>query len=216
MVYTAHPVFDGVPERIHSLVPSPKLIYLVRDPVERAISHYIEHVSQGIERRPAVEALCDPDETRNEYVAASCYAEQVQQYLRFFPASDMLIVEQDDLRENPERTLDRVLRFLEVDPDTYPPLQETEVRRSADRRRFTGLGARLRGTAAAEGLVRLTWRLPAPVAIRIIGALKRPLSTPIERPDLEPEVREMLRERFGPEAAWLRRHTGEAFADWSC
>ena len=57
-VYTAHPVFDGVPERIHSLVPTPKLIYLVRDPVERAISHYVEHISQGIESRSAIEALC--------------------------------------------------------------------------------------------------------------------------------------------------------------
>lgn len=215
-LYTAYPVHEGVPERIHSVVPSPKLIYLVRDPVERAISHYIEHVSQGIESRSPAEALGDPDETRNLYVAASLYAQQVRQYLKFFPASGLLIIEQDELRDGSEPTLDRVFRFLGVDPAAYPPMQETEVRRSSERRRFTGLGARLRETGAAERLIRLTWRLPRPVAIRVIGALKRPVSRPIERPELGPEIHEGLRERFAPEADWLRRHTGQAYASWSC
>ena len=215
-LYTAYPVYAGVPERIRSLVPAPKLIYMVRDPVERAISHYVEHVSQGIEDRPAEEALCDPDDSRNEYTAMSSYAAQVKHYLDWFPESSMLILEQGELRDDPDATLDRVLRFLSVDPDAYPPRFEIEVRRSDDRRRFTGIGARLRGTGAAERALRLIWRLPAPVAIRIIGALKRPVSVPIERPALEPEVIGYLRERFGPEADWLRRHTGNAYAHWSC
>jgi hypothetical protein len=215
-LYTAYPVYREVPERIHSLVPSPKLIYMVRDPVERAISHYVEHVSQGIESRPAADALCDPDEGRNEYIAMSRYAEQVKQYLRVFPESSMLIFDQVELRDDPHRTLERVFRFLGVDPGVYPPEFETEVRKSEDRRQFTGIGARLRQSRLADRALKLIWKLPAPVAIRVVGALKRPVSVPIERPVLDPRVEEELRGRFAPEAEWLRRHTGSEFAYWSC
>lgn len=215
-LYTAHPVYEGVPERIRSLVPSPKLIYLVRDPIERAISHYVEHVSQGIEDRSAVEALCDPDEARNEYVAMSSYADQVKRFLECFPESSMLILEQAELREDPAGTLERVFHFLGVDPSAYPNDFQTEVRRSDDRRRFTGIGARLRETGLASRAVKLIWKLPPPVAIRVIGALKRPVSVPIDRPTLDPEVRGALAARFAPQADWLRRHTGNAYSDWSC
>jgi len=39
--YTKYPFFNGVPERMHAVVPDAKLIYVVRDPIERIISHYI-------------------------------------------------------------------------------------------------------------------------------------------------------------------------------
>jgi hypothetical protein len=215
-LYTADPVYPGVPERMHGVVAEPKLIYMVRDPVERAISHYVEHVSQGIEDRPAAEALCDPDEARNEYVAMSRYGHQVRRFLECFPASYMLILDQEDLRNDPRATLARVFGFLGVDPGVYPEGFQAEVRRSEDRRSFTDTGARLRRTRAADLALRAIWKLPAPMAIRVIGALKRVVSVPIERPALEPEVREQLRERFGPEADWLREHTGNAYSHWSC
>lgn len=212
--YATHPVHSGVPERIHSLIPSPRLIYLVRDPVERAVSHYVEQVSQGVENRSPQAALMDPDESRNLYVAASNYATQIKRYLEVFPAANLLILDQSELRDDPAATLSRVYRFLDVD-DIPPPAAETEVRRSSDRRQFKGLGARLRSTRAAERTLRWIWRLPPPVAIRVVGALKRPLSTPIERPHLDPDDQERLRAGFEAETTWLREYTGRSFADWS-
>src|SRR5438105_12315470 len=39
--YTIHPFRPGVPERIRAVVPDVRLIYLVRDPIERIVSHYL-------------------------------------------------------------------------------------------------------------------------------------------------------------------------------
>ncbi len=41
--YTKHPGFPDVPDRMHEMLPDVKLIYLVRDPIERAISHYVHN-----------------------------------------------------------------------------------------------------------------------------------------------------------------------------
>jgi hypothetical protein len=38
--YTAYPFVVGTPERIHALVPGAKLIYMVRDPIERLLSQW--------------------------------------------------------------------------------------------------------------------------------------------------------------------------------
>lgn len=214
--YTMDPVHAGVPERIQSLIPDPKLIYMVRDPVERAVSHYVETFAQREERRSLVDALLDPDPKRNEYLAASRYATQLQRYLECFEERSLLVIEQSDLRDSPAPTLERIFRFLDVDP-SFRPTAAVEVRQSDQRRRLRGPGARLRHSRMGEaGVHWLFRRLPPVTAGRITGALKRPLSAPVERPEVRPEVREQLRGLLAPEADWLREYTGRPFSSWSC
>ena len=214
-LYTTYPVYEGVPSRMQNVVPDARLIYIVRDPIERAVSHYIEQFARGSEDRRPDEALTAP-ESHNLYVAASLFATQVQQYLECFDASQLLIVDQAELRDDPESTLREIYAFLGVDPGFRPPHLGEQVRRTEERRRLTGVGDRLRRTGAAEASLRLIWRLPPRVAIRVIGALKRPVSARIDRPALDPELRDRLHERFAPEADWLRDYTGKAFSAWSC
>ena len=215
-LYTVDPVYPGVPERIRSLVEEPKLIYMVRDPVERAISHFIEHVAQGLESRSATEALGDPDESRNLYVAGSRYASQVKRYLESFPATSLLIFEQSELRRSPAETLRRVYEFLGVDEAFQPPRPDVQVRRLGSAPRVH----RARRTAPAHPRAppggALDLRLPPGAAIKAIGALKRPFSSPIGRPELEPELLASLRQQFRPEAEWLHEFAGEPFESWSC
>ena len=45
--YTHHPVFQGVPQRMHSLVPGARLIQIVRDPMKRHLSHYFHQLRLG-------------------------------------------------------------------------------------------------------------------------------------------------------------------------
>ena len=49
--YANFPLNPGVPERMVRLLPRAKLIYLVREPVERVISHYTHYVAAGYEER---------------------------------------------------------------------------------------------------------------------------------------------------------------------
>ena len=215
--YSMSPVHPGVPERIRSVIPDPSVIYMVRDPVERAISHYVETVAERAESRPVEEALLDPDERRNEYVAASRYATQLRQYLDCFDGLSVLIVEQSDLRDRTEDTLAEIFGFLGVDPSFRPPRSDVEMRRSDQRYRLGTVGARIRHSRAGEAGVHWLFRvLPPATAARITAAVRRPLSARVRRPVVRPEVRDALRASLSPEADWLREYTGRPFASWSC
>lgn len=71
--YTS-PSFPEVPARMASIVPEARLVYLVRDPVDRAVSQYLHHHRDGTERRPLDEAVLDP---ASQYLARSRYCERL-------------------------------------------------------------------------------------------------------------------------------------------
>lgn len=107
--YTDYPVQPHVPERMARVVPEAKLIYLVRDPVERFVSSYRFHrwVLKS-EHRPIEEVAHDP--ATSIHLAASCYAMQLEQYLPHYPLERMLVLEQHALAERRAETLRRVFR----------------------------------------------------------------------------------------------------------
>ena len=95
--YTNLPRFAGVAERMRELLGGDaRLIYMVRDPIERMLSHYLHNVGGGYESRPLEAALADPD---SAYVARSRYAMQLEPYLSAFERERVLIVANEELRE---------------------------------------------------------------------------------------------------------------------
>ncbi|MEM9782467.1 MAG: sulfotransferase [Pseudomonadota bacterium] len=118
--YTRHPVYAGVPERIHRVIPEAKLVYVLRDPVKRLYSHYLHRLATGREWRDLAQAIeADPS-----YLAASRYAAQITQYLACFPISQLCIIRAEDLDADPQGTLATVFRFLGVDDGVaIPPVQ---------------------------------------------------------------------------------------------
>ena len=80
--YTNLPRFTGVAERMRELLGAEsRIVYMVRDPIDRMLSHYLHNVGGGYESRPLEEALGDPD---SAYVARSRYAMQLEPYLEGF------------------------------------------------------------------------------------------------------------------------------------
>jgi hypothetical protein len=65
--YTYHPVLGDVAARTHAVVPGAKLIYILRDPVERILSHYVHDWARGAEHRTISQALADL--TANRYIS---------------------------------------------------------------------------------------------------------------------------------------------------
>lgn len=116
--YTGFPAIPGVAERMHSVVPDTKLIYLVRHPIERIISHYMHRCAHGEERRSISEALtlsARGAADRSIYILRSKYYMQVAQFLNFFPRSSLFIASQEDLLGRRRDTLAAIFRFLGVD-----------------------------------------------------------------------------------------------------
>ena len=204
--YTAYPQHDGVPERMHALLPDARLIYLVRDPLERIAAHWVHNYAKRRERGTLRETLTHP---QTSYIERSRYHMQIERFLRFYDRDRVLVIEQDDLRGDREATLRSVFEFAGVDPDFTHPRFSDERHQTSRKMRSSRLAMRLeRASRSRGGKV-----LPSSLWLGLDALL--PLRRPIERPDvraaLGPDELEVLRE----DGERLRELTGRDFEHWS-
>jgi hypothetical protein len=127
--YMFHP---QAPARVAATIPDARLIALLRDPVERAYSHYQMMVRMGREqlsfedaveaeperlaaeqqRRDADPTYKSPDYRHFAYISRGLYAEQLERWLEHFPRERLLVVASEDLGARPEEVYVAVLAFL--------------------------------------------------------------------------------------------------------
>jgi hypothetical protein len=144
--YVFHPL---APERIARMLPNARLIALLRNPVDRAFSHYQHEVALGREQLSFEEALAGEDgRMRGEldrmladptyfshpwwnytYAARGRYAEQLERWYAVFPREQLLVLLTDDLASDTAGTYRRVVDFLGAEQrglDDYPRIFERE------------------------------------------------------------------------------------------
>ena len=127
--YSKYPTVTGVPERIARLLPNVRLIYLLRDPIDRTVSHYRHRVAIGAERQSFEDAIHnDP-----VYIRFSRYAMQLDQYLVHFDPDQILIITSEELRTARAQTMRQVYSFLEVDAGWTSSILEREFYESSGR-----------------------------------------------------------------------------------
>jgi hypothetical protein len=203
--YTAFPQHQGVPERMHSVVPGAKLIYMIRDPLERIAAHWVHNFAKRREKGSLAETLAHPN---TSYVTRSLYAMQLERYLALYPKEQVLVFQQSELRNQRTETLRTVFEFIGVDPDFTHPRFEQERHKTAGKTRATRLAVRLEKL----GRSRRGRRLPTNFWLVLDDRL--PLRRQIKRPDvraaLSPETLAELR----ADAERLRELTGRDFSNW--
>jgi hypothetical protein len=190
------------------LIPEAKLIYLVRDPVERAISAHTEERQHDAERRGAKQALSGP---ANVYVYASRYAERLAQFTAFYDPAQILVVDLDDLEREPTETLGKVFEFLGVAAESASVDATTRHNTAQEKREYPPAVRRIRSTP----LLKAAYKLPPGAREKILAPLRRALSRPLRRPEISGQLRRTLEKELAPDAAELRRMTGQQFAGWS-
>src|SRR5205807_2478173 len=118
--YTAFPLYRGVPERMARTIPAARLVYLVRDPVARIVSHYTHRTVNWPEMDTLEAALGDAG-FREWLVTPSRYWLQLEQYLAHFSEDQILVVDSDELRARRRETLASIFEFAGVDPSFWAP-----------------------------------------------------------------------------------------------
>lgn len=209
--YTEYPRRKGVPERIKDLVPAAKFIYLVRDPIERTVSHHQHRVSNGGEQRTLREALGDLSDPYSPTICPSLYASQLELYLGHFPQERLLVIDQADLLADRRATVREVLSFLEVDDRFESSLYDDEMNKSSERRTYPHGLARFIGRTVKP---RVRW-VPPRVRKSLRRSMERALLPPLEPAVLDDELRARLTDRYSGEVKRLRELTGKAFPTWS-
>lgn len=204
--YTKHPQRSGVPARMRSVLPRAKLIYILRDPIERTVSHYLHAYHRSREKRSLAEALASLSE--NPYVDPSRYHMQLERYLEHYPISQILILTTEDLREAPQLTLGRAVEFLGLAPLRFEALSKANV---SERRGKNNPLSRLSETYRAKRIAR---SFPQP-AVELVKFVNARLSNKVQRPALDPDTRAALTDYLRDDVARLRSVTGNAFEKWS-
>jgi hypothetical protein len=200
--YTNFPRFVGVPERIHRVVPGAKLVYLVRHPIRRMQSNYLQRVQGGRESLPIEEALFTRD-----YLDISRYGLQLRQYLQWFPREQILLVRSEDLKERREDTLRRVLQFLGVDADAALAA-EREWNTKQDKR---ALSPRMRAVRKNPMFRAIRRVVPSMVRNRIGSLFVRPLEA---SDSLSPAAYDRLANALRPDLEEFRGMAGDDFNVW--
>ena len=208
--YTNRPSFNGVPGRMRELLGSDvRLVYVVRDPIDRMLSHYLHNVGGGYEDRSLADALSDPE---SSYVARSRYFFQVDPYLEEFGAEKVQIVGREELKADRPGTMRRTFEFLGVDPnftsEQFEREWETGVAKTGSRFRLMDRAVRLPGLRAID---RNFDRLPESLRWLAERVVHDPDRGEVAKPEVPDSLRRHLVELFRDDTAELERLAGRSF-----
>ncbi|MGV6802177.1 MAG: sulfotransferase domain-containing protein [bacterium] len=204
--YTKRDVFYGVAERVAQMAPRVKLIYIVRDPVERAISHYYHSYQfQGL---PEPDIFAGSREEAH-ILASSQYSWQLEPWLAQFEREQFLFLEFAQLTQHPREALDRIAAHLGTSVPARLDLDGAENSRHSIGQ-VPGWWHSLRETRLGTAL---RSRLPAGLAQRLKSSLS--LSPGKNLPAMPPQLKDRYRDLLHNERTKLEALTGLALEGWN-
>lgn len=201
---------DKVPRRIAEALPGLRFVYLVRDPVERLLSHYRHYQHRGERIAPMAGIASDPrfEDTRWQ----GRYHHQLTLFRRHFPADAFLVTTVGELNADPAGVMRRVFRHIGADPqrwvaDGAPKRIHNSGERST---RKTAFGHKVLSfyTRHLEQR-RLPYKLKA--SVRLLSEIG---ARPLDQEPLPAEDRARLLAFYAEDTQALARDYGTAVDSW--
>jgi hypothetical protein len=244
-IYSLSPLFPHTAARIRHHTPDAKFIYVMREPVARAYSFYVQlvknHQNESGDysvRRSFEDCLCFPPrkaiapragflagfdahlpDTPELILAGSDYLAQIMAYLEHFDRSRFLFASYERYAEDPQGFLHQICRFLGLDPARMTAAQE--VRANTASQHFATAQSTLAMKAIKRRLGpvgRLARALPSGLKrpARALAARLAPSFGNCARPrPMEPETNAALRQHFAADRAAIARITGLDLSAWA-
>lgn len=208
--YTNRPFFEGVAERMAAtLGDDARLVYMVRHPIDRLLSHYLHNLGGGYDERPLEEAVADE---RSSYVQRSRYAFQLEPYLEAFGPERVLVITREELARERVETMRRVFAFAGVDPsfrsEDFEREWETGSGKTKGGFRLMDRAVRMPGLRALD---RNFDRLPERLRWLVERVVHDPERGEAPKPQLPPALRERLAAAFRPDTERLEALVGRSF-----
>jgi hypothetical protein len=199
--------FPEVPARMAAVVPEARLVAILRNPVDRAYSHYWHERRRGREHLSFESALdAEPERTsrgdafaraRPAYLARGRYREQLERVTEHFPLSQLHVMLFDDVRAAPHRAYADLCRFLGVDAKFVP----------------RSIGSRENASTAARS--RLFHRVVSSGPALLARGLGRRNASVEGYPTMSPELRRRLLATMARSNAELEAWLGVDLSSWS-
>jgi len=210
--YTNLPRFHGAAQRIHEHCPDAKVIYMVRDPIKRILSHWVHATGAGYETRDLESTLAAPDVA---YLHRSMYWMQLQPYLELFPREQIAVFSQEELQREREETMRKAFAFAGVDETFKSEQFDREWEKSSAKQ--TGRYQVMEKLIKLPGFRSLDAyfdRLPESMRWIVEKLVHDPDKPAAPKPELREELFETLRGRFREDAPRIQEFAGREFPGW--
>jgi len=109
--------YDSVPAKIYEYNPASKIVIVLRNPIERAYSHYLMDSRLGYCSKKFVEIVRNPNDNPlhyQQYIKISQYTKPVTRYLKTFGSDNIHLIIQERFRNNPQKELQKLCQFLNI------------------------------------------------------------------------------------------------------
>jgi len=124
----AYLYFEHIPQLIYGHMPHVKLILSLRNPVERAYSHYMNLIAKARKGDPNYGISFEKKiAVTPRLITEGLYVDKLERYFSLFPRENFLIVLYDDLKKDPSLFLQSVYSFLGVDHQFESPLMDNRI-----------------------------------------------------------------------------------------
>lgn len=201
----ASPIYLAEPRACDAMaarIPDARLVVILRDPAERAFSHFLMSQRQGYEPESSfIKALSEPVLTLGQwrrvrpYLPYSRYGEGLERYLARFPREQLLVLMTDELHHDQDATLRRLTDFIGVTPMDWHTPERANVGYAVRSTRIPRL-LNAPGIRSLKGLIPRSLRQGLKQALRRANTTERRMS-PAERAAairyLEDDIRKMER-----------------------
>ena len=224
---TPHYIYwsDKVAPRIHQTFGAsrPKIVAILREPASRAYSHYWLGVRLHGETLPFEEALEKEEQRLREqheelraegrirwgYFRGGCYATQLKPFFELFPREDILILLQEELRDDFPAVASRLTSFLDLDP---AHALELKVVNEAGEARIEELQEFLTHDSPVKSIFRKLF--PKRLRDSVRRGLWKVNKRKVTYEPMAKETEAKLRQRYLPEIQELERMTGLSLKRW--
>ena len=123
----------SAPQKIREHIPDAKLVAILRDPAERAFSHFLMNVRTGRELSTDFDTILENEDYGEDnpyvgtqhYIRHGFYYRQLLRYHAVFPAEQIRVFLLSDLKQDPAGTLAQLFQYLEID-DSFAPDTSTK------------------------------------------------------------------------------------------
>lgn len=203
--YSARALYPHAAERIFALNPNIKIIYMVRDPIKRILSAWIQRRADAGDRAPPTvdDAI---RQQRDDYVGQSQYFYNIQPYLELFPKENIFLGFMEDLSSDSGAFWLQLCQFLDIQES---PVQRAHVNPSLGKK----VPSRLYTTLNKFPLVKYA-KIVTPNSLK--SHMKALMMTEAASPDvaISPAVFSEIREILEDDARKLLDYAGRPYSFW--
>jgi hypothetical protein len=178
--YTKYPLELNVPKNIFSYGIRPKFIYIIRNPFDRIPSHF-----NFMQKKEAwILGIND-----RHLISTSNYFLQLEQYRKYFPLENILILDFDQLRDNPTLLLQKIYDFLDLSYGYFP--KEYKVKNPTQiKSKFEKNLSKLKFSASFLGYVPKPLKQLGKDLLRRVSPPEKRILTPLEKEFVYNELKE--------------------------